>query len=206
MFDLSPFFSPPYGRFGNVTPEENTDQPLDQPAESREDGTRGRSRLTWLVAALTILVIAAALIWFLTRDGEEEGTDHDGINGGDATAVDPTVTRLELKAAPVPAGRCADPRANPALLGAAQVAFDGTVTEIKGRQVTLAPIEFFAGEATDQVIVAQVGRSLQDLVGAVEFEEGERYLVAATDGRVMLCGFSAEYNGKLAALYELAFD
>ena len=39
----------------------------------------------------------------------------------------------------------------------------------------------------------------------MSFEEGGRYLVSATDGRVTLCGFSAPYSTELAALYDQAF-
>ncbi len=39
----------------------------------------------------------------------------------------------------------------------------------------------------------------------MHFEEGGRYLVSATDGRVTVCGFSAPYSAELAALYEQAF-
>ena len=35
--------------------------------------------------------------------------------------------------------------------------------------------------------------------------EGERYLVAASDGRVTLCGFSDAYSEELAGLYAQAF-
>ena len=46
---------------------------------------------------------------------------------------------------------------------------------------------------------------LQELVGAVDFREGERYLVSATNGRVTVCGFSGPYTEDLAGLYVEAF-
>ena len=47
--------------------------------------------------------------------------------------------------------------------------------------------------------------SMQDLVGAVRFEQGGRYLVSASNGQVTVCGFSAPYSADLAGLYEQAF-
>ena len=48
-------------------------------------------------------------------------------------------------------------------------------------------------------------RDLQALLAAVDFREGERYLVAASDGRVTLCGFSGPFSEELAELYAKAF-
>ena len=59
--------------------------------------------------------------------------------------------------------------------------------------MTLAPTTFYAGEATDLVTVSEPGGDLQPLLSGVDFAEGSRYLVSATDGRVTLCGFSGPY-------------
>ncbi len=47
---------------------------------------------------------------------------------------------------------------------------------------------------------------LTALIGAPQFETGDRYLVAGTaDGDVMVCGFSGPYDDRLAKLYAEAF-
>jgi hypothetical protein len=47
---------------------------------------------------------------------------------------------------------------------------------------------------------------LQQLLVSVDFQDGGRYLVAATDsGEVMICGFSAAYSQRLERLYGRAF-
>ena len=48
-------------------------------------------------------------------------------------------------------------------------------------------------------------QDLQDLLMAVDFQQGTSYLVSATDGRVTLCGYTAEANADLQAIYDEAF-
>lgn len=170
----------------------------DVETESRQDGLRHRSPLTWLVAAAAVVVIGgvgAFAVW--NRDSD--GTPVPPI-GGDGEA---SVTELSA-AAPEQTGRCLPPSPKP--LAGADIAFDGTVIELQGGQATLTPSRWYAGEPTDQVTVQAPSADLQALLAAVDFEEGGRYLVAAgDDGRVMLCGFSAAYSPKLAGIYDQAF-
>jgi hypothetical protein len=163
--------------------------------ESRETGTHHRSPLTWLVAAAAAVVIAVAGGFLLLNrdDGAEP------VAGGVGT--DPTVT--ELRAPTAAAGRCMVPSAD--RLATAQVAFDGVVTERSDGLVTLEPSKWYAGEPTDLVTVTAPDRDLAMLLTSVELEEGQRYLVAANGGEVMICGFSAAYSGDLAGLYAEAF-
>jgi hypothetical protein len=86
------------------------------------------------------------------------------------------------------------------------VAFDGTVQEIEGGLVTLRATHWYAGDPTDLVTVRAPSENLQALLAAVDFQDGGRYLVAATgDERLMVCGFSAPYSQGLAGVYERAF-
>jgi hypothetical protein len=93
----------------------------------------------------------------------------------------------------------------PAVLGRAEVAFDGEVASVADGRVVLRPTQFYVGGPADQVEVAQASESMQDLVLGVRFQEGERYLVAANGGDVMVCGFSGPWSERLARLYEGAF-
>ena len=168
--------------------------------ESRETGTRGRGPLTWLVAAAAVLVIAGTGL-FLVLDG---APDPSPVADPAPTAgAERTVTTLT---APDPAttGRCMVPTAE--VLATRPIAFDGTVESIEGDTVTLEPTQWYAGDATDLVTVEGPSAELRELLVAVEFEEGGRYLVAASEaGEVMVCGFSAPYSGELAATYAKAF-
>ncbi len=164
--------------------------------ENRETGTRNRGPLTWLVAAAAVLVIAGAGVFGVRA-----------LTGDDAppAAVDPveTVTRLDVPVTPA-AAKCMVP--NPEALATAGVAFDGTVTKIGGGQVVLTPTHWYAGQPTDSVEVSAPSEQMQELASAVDFQQGDRYLVSASDGQVTLCGFSAAYTEDLAAIYVEAFE
>ena len=73
------------------------------------------------------------------------------------------------------------------------------------RTASEAP-HWYAGSPTDLVTVKGPSEELQQLLVAVDFQDGRRYLVAASDnGQVMVCGFSAEYSAQLERLYGQAF-
>lgn len=167
----------------------------DAVTESRVTGTRGRSPLTWLVAAAAVVVIAATgLLTFLDLGG-----DPTVPSAGDGPS---TVTALTVPEAT--AGRCMVPDAG--LLSGAAYAVDADAVSISHGVVTLDATEWYAGEPTDRVEVEQSSGDMQRLIGATEFEVGQRYLLAGTDsGQVMVCGFSGPYTDKLAALYSQAF-
>jgi hypothetical protein len=166
----------------------------DTMTESRETGTRGRSPLTWLVAAAAVALIAAAGGFaVLSRDSDPEPPP---------TAAEPTVTELTMPE--TSSGRCMVPSAE--VLKGAAYAFDGTVIAIENDTATLEVDQWYAGDQTDQVDVDQSGSDLSSLILAPVFEEGQRFLVAGTqDGSVIVCGFSAPYSADLADLYAEAF-
>ncbi|MCW2814477.1 MAG: hypothetical protein JWN84_1932 [Nocardioides sp.] len=180
-----------------------TDQLTD---ESRSDGPHDRSRLTWLVAAAAAVLIAGGMAFALTQ-GEDDPVPTAGDTPSSRAAADgvPTVTELTAAGGGATAGKCMTPDAAPEVVAAQTTVFDGTVEAISGSMVTLEPTRFYAGEETDVVVVKAPGRDMQALLSAVVFEEGQRYLVAATDGQVTLCGFSAVYSDDLAAVYDQAF-
>ncbi len=166
--------------------------------ESRETGTRDRGPLTWVVAAAAALVlIGGGVVAVVTLTGDD----------APPTAVQPapaTVTTLTGPDAAAYTARCMAPNAE--VLSQQEVAFDGTVTSIEGDTVTLSPSQWYAGGPTDVVRVTAPDEQWEQLLSAVHFEDGGRYLVSATDGRVTVCGFSAPYTSELAAIYDQAFE
>lgn len=167
----------------------------DTGTESRGNGAHGRSPLTWLVAAAAVGLIAAAGLLTFVDFGDDPVTPPTA--GGE-----PTVTELTMPGAPV--GRCMVPNAK--VLSGASYAVDAEAVSIADGVVTLDATEWYAGAPTDQVEVDQGSADMQALILATEFEEGQRYLVAGTDGgQVMVCGFSGPYTDELAALYSQAF-
>ncbi|GAA4379093.1 hypothetical protein [Nocardioides caricicola] len=168
--------------------------------ENRETGTHDRSPLTWLVAAAAAVIIAGAGIFAVMNLNDDSATP-TAIDT--PAASDPTVTELSAPDAAAYAAKCMVP--NPEVLAEQTVAFDATVTSIDGTLVTLTPTTWYAGDPTDLVEVQAPSAEMQQLLSAVSFEQGGRYLVSATDGRVTLCGFSAAYSDDLASMYAQAF-
>jgi hypothetical protein len=156
-----------------------------------EPGGTRRTPVAWLAAAAAVAVLAGGGIWL--------------VRGDDAPAPpaagEQTVTTLDASAPP--AGRCMVLSAD--LLGAQELALDGTVTEVADQTATLEVTRWYAGGETDLVELAAPAADLTALIGAVQLEVGQRYLVAATDGSVAPCGMSAAYTPELAALYAEAF-
>jgi hypothetical protein len=164
--------------------------------ESRETGTHGRSRLTWLVAAAAVVVIAGGAVFALLG--------HDDTPPAPPTAVDSqTVTELGAPTQEAYAARCMAPNAK--VLSTQSVAVDATVTTVAGGIVTLEANHWYAGDHTDLVRVQAPAADLERLLVSVDFTEGHRYLVAANDGQVAICGLSAPYSQGLADLYAEAF-
>jgi hypothetical protein len=167
------------------------------------DGTRQRSPLTWLAAAAAAVIIAGAGVFAVLDRGEDSGSPAAGPDPTPSTSA-PSTTELLAPGAEVGSGRCLPPSAD--VLAGADVAFEGTVEEIEGDLVTLRTTRWYAGPPTDLVTVQGPSEDLQALLAAVDFQDGRRYLVAATaDGRVMVCGFSAPHSQRLEQLYGQAF-
>jgi hypothetical protein len=156
---------------------------------------RRRTPLTWLVAAAAVLVIAGVGAFALLG-----GEDPPSV----PTAEEPAPTVLELSARPPSAAKCAAPTAE--LLALQEIGFDGTVTSITDGLVTLEVGHWYRGGDADQVTVGAPPEDLQALLLAADFQEGQRYLVSASEGFVSVCGFTAAYSDDLAALYAEAFS
>jgi hypothetical protein len=164
--------------------------------ETRETGTRNRGPLTWLVAAAAVVIIAGAAVFGVLGHDDDAATP--------PTAADAkTVTELSAPSSAAYRAKCMVPSAE--IVSQQSVAFDGTATTLADGVVTLTVNHWYAGGPTDLVRVQAPAADLQQLVGAVGFEEDGRYLVSATNGRVTVCGFSAPYSTALAGVYEEAF-
>src|SRR6478672_4259221 len=165
--------------------------------------TRPRTRS--LPAALLLVALAS-----LTACGADSGA-------GTEPTVDPTTSdaapdaadseaasgTLALTADGSVATKCAMPSAE--TLSTFDTAFSGTVTSVEGGTATLEVDQWYAGDEAATVTVESPSKDLQDLLMAVDFQEGKTYLVSATDTRVTLCGFTAEQTPELQALYTDAF-
>ena len=167
--------------------------------ETRATGVHERSRLTWLVAAAAVMLIAGVSAFVLV----ERGTDDVPAAGPSGEPADPTtVTSLAVPSDAVTA-KCAVPTAD--ILAQQGLAFDGVVDDISDGTVTLTPTMFYAGDPTDIVRVEAPPAALEGLLLSVQFEVGQRYLVSAADGQVSLCGYSGAWTPELEQLFVEAF-
>lgn len=168
--------------------------------ETRETGVHERSRLTWLVAAAAVFLIAGVSAFVLVQRGTDDDVPAAGPSGEPADPV--TVTSLAVPADPGSA-KCAVPSAE--ILAQQDLAFDGSVTEITDGMVTLKPTIFYAGDPTDVVRVEAPPAALEQLLLSVQFQVGQRYLVSAAEGQVSLCGYSGVWSPDLEQLFVQAF-
>ena len=86
-----------------------------------------------------------------------------------------------------------------------ELAFQGTVTSIDGDQATLAVDTWYLGGDADDVTVTGPPEGDGALLGAVPLEDGQSYLVSASDGTVRSCGQSGPTSPELEAIFTEAF-
>jgi hypothetical protein len=158
------------------------------------DELAARRRRPWLIplAAAVLLIAMVGAVLALSGGGRV----------GDAPGgEDPTTLALELPPSDV-AGSCV--MFDVQFLAEMPVALAGTVTAVEARQVTLDVDRWYRGGDADVVTIAvRDGNSVA--LDGVEFREGERYLVTATDGTVNGCGFSGPAEPQLEQAFEQAF-
>ena len=148
--------------------------------------------------------LAAALVLVLSGCGSEDDT---GAATEAPTSESPSPTSssetLALTADGSSAGKCAMPSAE--VLSTFDTAFEGTVTSVEDGTATFEVEQWYAGGEASTVTVEAPSQTLEDLLLAVDFQEGRTYLVSADGDRVTLCGFTAEADPELEALYAEAF-
>jgi len=85
------------------------------------------------------------------------------------------------------------------------VAFAGTVSEITAETVSLDVERWYQGGEADVVTISLPDGQSSAALDGVEFVQGSRYLVSATNGVVNGCGFSGPATPELEAAYAEAF-
>jgi hypothetical protein len=135
------------------------------------------------------------------------GSGEDAATPADPAASDTSSPSgddtLALTADGSTTAKCAMPAAE--ILATFDTAFEGTVTSIDDGTVTLEVDRWYAGDEASTVTVEAPSKALEDLLMAVDFQEGRTYLVSADNDRVTLCGFTAETSPELEALYVEAY-
>ncbi|MBA3782326.1 MAG: hypothetical protein H0X12_10815 [Nocardioides sp.] len=172
--------------------------------ELRPETTRRRSPLVWVAAAAAVVVIAGVSFAALRSDDDVQSptAQEPTSQAPEQPVAEPGSTTALVTGEAVEA-KCMVP--NVRVLRGNTLAFDGSVTSIEGDQVTLAPTTWFKGTPTETVTVTAPSKQLQELLVAVDFQVGGRYLVTAFQDTVTLCGFSAPYSEDLDKLYQDAY-
>ncbi|MCY4725021.1 hypothetical protein NYO98_01935 [Nocardioides sp. STR2] len=164
--------------------------------------TRGRT-------ALLLPAAMAALALTLGGCASDDDAATSEPTAGETPSETPSASgsasdgTLALTADDSAAGKCAMPSAE--VLSTFDTAFEGTVTSVEGGTATLEVDQWYAGGDASTVTVEAPSKALEDLLLAVDFQEGQTYLVSADGDRVTLCGFTAETTPELEALYAEAF-
>ncbi|MFZ0625274.1 MAG: hypothetical protein WAN34_02115 [Acidimicrobiia bacterium] len=159
--------------------------------EKKDPAVPDRSR-RWLTAAaaaaVLVLAVGGAFIF------------NNGGSGSDPVASGPPLTLSAGEGD----GMAMCIQFSVELLAPAQIAFEGTVTDIADDQVSLQVDHWYkGGDAGEVVLTAPQG--LLGLIGGIDFQTGESYLITATDGVVNYCGFSGSSTPDLKAAFEEAF-
>lgn len=152
------------------------------------------SRLTTAPALAAALVTTSLVLAACGGNAAEQTSDE---------APPAEAQSLELTVATAPASRCMVPNVDN--LTAQDTAFEGVVTAVADGTATLDVTESFKGDSTKVAHVSAPSQDLQDLLIAVDFQEGQTYLVSSLDGAVSLCGLSGPKDDQLAELYQQAY-
>lgn len=159
-----------------------------------------RGIATWLGAAAAVAVIAGGGFAIASSMGDDDPTPQAASDPTTSAPAEPVVVTLQ---APTLGAKCAAP--TPEILAQFDTAFTGTVTAVDGDLITLTPTETFAGESADEIDIVG-GMNGRALGGVVDFQVGETYYVAASQGQVSACGYSgAASDSQVSELFDVAF-
>jgi len=162
----------------------------DAPTALDTEPTQRPRRWPLLAAAAAVAVAGVAGAVALAGDDDEPGAEPVALT---SVVEDPVMTScIEL---------------TPETLrdSGVELAFRGTVTAIDGDQATLTVDAWYLGGSADEVTVTGPPEDDVALLGAVPLEDGESYLVSASDGVVRSCGQSGPASPELQAVFDEAF-
>lgn len=160
-------------------------------------------------SALTVLALALSVALVGCGDDESPTSSEPTSSSSSSSSSSPSSTPesesapLELTVPAAQTGRCMAPNVDN--LQVQDTAFEGVVTAAADGSATLEVSRSYKGEEADIVKVNAVSADLAGLLLAVDFQEGQTYLVSSLDGEVSVCGLSAVKDDFLADLYDRAY-
>ena len=157
----------------------------------------GGRRRFGLVAAAAAVVLVAGIGFALARNGDDPGGQQATPDGGAQVPVSPggpsSASCVEVYDLTTLARR--------------QVAFDGTVAEVEGDNVTFTVGRWYRGGTAPSVTLqgAAVLSGLTSAGSSTGLAPGTRLLVAGDGGFAWACGFTQPFDPAVAAEWERAF-
>lgn len=149
-----------------------------------------RTKPRWFVPAIAAGVLAL---------GGIAGASMAGVFASDDPA-----TVLELSTGDVDSSMMSCMALDPALIAQSPVAFRAVADSVDGDQVTMTVDHWYQGGDADVVeLTAPAG--MEALIGGLDFEPGQTYLVSAYDGIISYCGMTGPATPELQAMYDAAF-
>lgn len=153
------------------------------------------ARRRWALPAAAAATVAALAVAGTALVG--------GLPGGDAEPSRRPSLELALPGEDGAMASCVPFSAE--FLADMPVAFSGTVASVTDEEVLLEVDRWYRGGSADTVVLTRPPADTAALLGSVEFTEGKRYLVTATDGVVNSCGFTMPWTAGNAAVFDQAF-
>lgn len=147
----------------------------------------------WLAPALAIAAVGVVAV-----GGAAIGGAFDAGGSSD----EPTVLALSAGSADAMTMSCLAPDST--VIAQSPVAFRATVDGVDGETITLTVDEWYAGDEVEAVELTAPG-GMEALIGGIEFQVGETYLVSAYDGVVSYCGLTGPATPELQSMYDQAF-
>ncbi len=165
-----------------------------------------RTRVVALVVVVALVGLSAATVLGLLlsgRDAGGTGAAEPAGSGDPAPAPAPT-PELTLVLPDAPAGRCA--AFSVEVLRGAEQAFAGRAVAVLDREAVLQVEHWYRGGDAAAVRLVTGDRQARATVEGLEITEGGEYLISASDGVVIPCGFSAPWTQATARAYAEAFE
>lgn len=191
---------------------------MNTPLEHQNPGRRTSRWLPIVGAAAAVVALVGVGAAVLDGDDEPEVAQTiDTTTPNDPTPDEPTTTEDSPTEPTQPAkAKVLDLTAagddlmasclalDATILSQTQVAFKGTVTMAEGGVVQLTIDQAYKG--TDaQVATLSAPEGMEALIGGVEWQVGDQYLISAWEGNVNYCGQSGPVTPELQAIYDEAF-
>lgn len=162
-----------------------------------------RPLLPALAAAAAVLLLAG-VGWLILRPRPEPTVEPVAKSPASAESTSTAPAEVRLTAPDGSAAKCRPPRAD-FLRSTADFAFAGTVTGIDA-MVTLKVTKVYEGAPATTVRIDPPPDTSETMMGSGRFETGKNYLIAASEGQVMICGYSGEADAPgLLDLFDQAF-